>query len=300
MTNILFILLLLLIGYLLKHLPAFPKNTASVLTSFVIYVSLPALILVQIPKLPFSEEMLIPSLMPWAMLLISAAFVLGCAQVFKWDRSITGALMLLVPLGNTSFFGIPMVEAFFGEAYIPYALLYDQVGTFLALATYGSVVIAVYSDEGKADVKSIAKKIVTFPPLIALAVAFAFYTVPFPSELVFMLESLAATLIPLVIIAVGLKMEFNFEKEHLSPMVVGLGIKLVIAPLLALGMIYALQLKSEAAYVAVFEAGMPPQISAWALAMTAGLSPKLGAMMVGFGIIISLVTLPLLFQLFAL
>jgi len=298
MTNILFILLLLLIGYALKFIPAFPKNTASVLTSFVIYVSLPALILVQIPKLPFSEEMLVPSLMPWVMVLISAAFVLGLAKVFKWNRSITGALMLLVPLGNTSFFGIPMVEAFFGEAYIPYALLYDQVGTFLALATYGSVVIAVYSGDGKTDVKSIVKKIVTFPPLVALVVAFAFYTVPFPEELVFMLESLAATLIPLVIIAVGLKMEFNFEKEHLSPMAVGLGIKLVITPLIALGMIYLLQLKSEAAYVAVFEAGMPPQISAWALAMTAGLSPKLGAMMVGFGIIISLVTLPLLFQLF--
>lgn len=298
MANILFILLLLLIGLGLKRLPAFPKETASVLTSFVIYVSLPALILVQIPKLPFSEEMLIPSLMPWAMLLLSAALVWGCSKLFRWNRSITGALMLLVPLGNTSFFGIPMVEAFFGEAFIPYALLYDQVGTFLALATYGSVVIAVYSESEKADLKSIGKKIVTFPPLIALVVAFAFYTTPFPEELVFMLEALAATLIPLVIIAVGLKMEFQFEKEQLNPMAVGLGIKLVLAPLMALGIIYAFQLKSEPAYVAVFEAGMPPQISAWALAMTAGLSPKLGAMMVGFGIIISLVTLPLLFQLF--
>ena len=298
MANILFILLLLLIGLGLKRLPAFPKETASVLTSFVIYVSLPALILVQIPKLPFSEEILIPSLMPWAMLLLSAALVWACSKLFNWNRSITGALMLLVPLGNTSFFGIPMVEAFFGEAFIPYALLYDQVGTFLALATYGSVIIAVYSEGEKADLKTIGRKIVTFPPLIALVVAFAFYTTPFPEELIFMLEALAATLIPLVIIAVGLKMEFQFEKEQLNPMAVGLGIKLVFAPLIALGIIYALQLKSEPAYVAVFEAGMPPQISAWALAMTAGLSPKLGAMMVGFGIIISLVTLPLLFQLF--
>lgn len=297
MTNILFILLLLLIGYSLKRLPAFPKETASVLTSFVIYVSLPALILVQIPKIPFSSEMLVPSLMPWAMLAISAALVLMCAKIFNWSRQITGALMLLVPLGNTSFLGIPMVEAFFGEAMIPYALLYDQVGTFLALATYGSIILAVYSEQEKADFRSILKKIVTFPPLIALLVAFGSYYFPFPAEMISMLESLAATLIPLVIIAVGLRIEFQFEKQHLSPMVMGLGIKLLVAPLLALGIVHLLHINSEAAHVAVFEAGMPPQVSAWALAMMAGLSPKLGAMMVGFGIVISMVTLPLLFML---
>ena len=206
--------------------------------------------------------------------------------------------MLLVPLGNTSFFGIPMVEAFFGEQYIPYALLYDQVGTFLALATYGTIVIAIFSDQGKADFSSILKKIITFPPLIALVIAFLSFAFPIPAQLNTMLEALAATLIPLVIIAVGLKMEFRMEKAHLSPMLTGLGIKLILAPLIALGIIYSLNLKGEAAFVAIFEAGMPPQISAWALAMKAGLSPKLGAMMVGFGIIISLLTLPLLFQLF--
>ena len=298
MTQILFILLLLIIGYSLRYIPAFPKNTASVLTTFVIYVSLPALILVQIPKLPFNSEMLVPSLLPWVMVFISAALVLGLARLFSWNRNVTGAMMLLVPLGNTSFFGIPMVEAFFGEQYIPYALLYDQVGTFLALATYGTIVIAIFSDQGKADFSSILKKIVTFPPLIALVIAFLSFVFPIPAQLNTMLEALAATLIPLVIIAVGLKMEFRMEKAHLSPMLTGLGIKLILAPLIALGIIYSLNLKGEAAFVAIFEAGMPPQISAWALAMTAGLSPKLGAMMVGFGIIISLLTLPLLFQFF--
>ena len=301
MDNIILILVLLLLGIGLKFIPAFPENTAQVLTSFVIYVSLPALILIQIPKLPITHEILVPALMPWVMLAFSALLVLTCSRLFKWSRDVTGVLMLLVPLGNTSFFGIPMIESFFGKEMVSYAILYDQFGTFLALATYGSVVVALYTggDAGgeKATLKSILKKIVTFPPLIALTLAFALYSSPALPAIDFILTPLAGTLVPLVIIAVGLKVEFRVESGHLLPMGVGLGIKLCIAPLLALGIVHLLNLNSPAADVSIFEAGMRPQISAWALAMSVGLLPKLGAMMVGVGIIISFLTLALLFQL---
>ncbi|MGE3801098.1 MAG: AEC family transporter [Candidatus Kapaibacterium sp.] len=297
MDNIILILVLLLLGIGLKFIPAFPENTAQVLTSFVIYVSLPALILIQIPKLPISHEILVPALMPWAMLAFSALLVIACSRLFGWSREVTGVLMLLVPLGNTSFFGIPMIESFFGKEMVSYAILYDQFGTFLALATYGSVIVALYAGGEKATLKSILKKIVTFPPLIALTLAFALYSSPALPAIDFILTPLAGTLVPLVIIAVGLKVEFRVESDHLVPMGVGLGIKLCIAPLLALGIVHLLNLKSPAADVSIFEAGMPPQISAWALAMSVGLLPKLGAMMVGVGIILSFLTLTLLFQL---
>lgn len=300
MENILFILVLLFIGIALKRLPAFPESSAQVLTTFVIYISLPALILVKIPELEISPDILIPALMPWAMLIVSAILVLGFSKLFGWTKSVTGALMLLVPLGNTSFFGIPMVESFFGGDHVSYALLYDQLGTFLALATYGTIIIAVYSEkEGQTEVsaRAITKKILTFPPLLALILAFILSSWTIPSTVDFILESLAATLIPLVIIAVGLKLEFKIEKEDLNPMAIGLGIKLIIAPLIALAIIKSFGFNSPAAKVAVFEAGMPSQISAWALAMLAGLSPKLGAMMVGIGILISFLTLSFLYTL---
>ncbi|MCB9230788.1 MAG: AEC family transporter [Bacteroidia bacterium] len=291
MENIIFILVLLAIGFALKHLRAFPEAAAQVLTSFVIYVSLPAVILVQIPKIELSTDLLIPFLMPWAMILVSATLVWSLARIFRWSKSITGALMLLVPLGNTSFFGFPMVNAFFGEAGIPYALLYDQLGTFLALATYGTVVVAVYAGQEQAKVKDILRKIATFPPLLALLLAFALRGWVVPQAVTFMLEGLAATLIPLVIIAVGMKMEFRLEREHFSPLAVGLGLKLVLAPLLALLIIRFLGAEGLAAQVSVFEAGMPSQVSAWALTMSVGLAPRLGAMMVGLGILLSFATL---------
>lgn len=71
----------------------------------------------------------------------------------------------------------------------------------------------------------------------------------------------------------------------------------MLAPLLALGLCRVLGLQGEAVNVSVFEAGMPPMVSAGALAILAGLSPSLCAALVGTGIILSFATLPLLYYL---
>ncbi len=55
-------------------------------------------------------------------------------------------------------------------------------------------------------------------------------------------------------------------------------------------------LSGEAVQLSIFESGMPPMVSAGALAILANLSPKLAAALVGIGIVLSFVTLPLLYQ----
>ena len=144
MENFLITITFLLIGMALKRLPDFPDETGNILNLFVIYISLPALVLLKIPELVFSRDLLVPALMPWGMLLFSFVLIQILSRLLKWERATTGCLLLLIPLGNTSFLGIPMVKAFFGDNAIPYALLYDQLGSFLALATYGSLILAFY------------------------------------------------------------------------------------------------------------------------------------------------------------
>ncbi|MCI5124939.1 MAG: AEC family transporter, partial [Candidatus Electrothrix sp. AR5] len=155
MENFIITITFLLIGMLIKRLPNFPDETGNALNLFVIYISLPALVLLKIPELTFSQDLLIPAIMPWGMLLFSSALILVLSKLFRWDRPTTGCLLLIIPLGNTSFLGIPMVKAFFGEESIPYALVYDQLGSFLGLATYGSLILAVYgTEESKPTIQS--------------------------------------------------------------------------------------------------------------------------------------------------
>lgn len=298
MENFVVTISCLLIGMAMKRAPDFPAETGKVLNIFVIYVSLPALVLLKIPDLVFSQNLLIPAFMPWVMLLLSASVILLLSQFLKWDRGSTGCLLLLIPLGNTSFLGIPMVKAFFGEQAIPYAVLYDQLGSFLALATYGSAILAFYGSGGsQRTLQDVVKKIASFPPFITLVLALAVRSLPYPPVVVGLLKVLAATLVPLVMIAVGFQLTLQLNKEVISQLGIGLTIKLVAAPLAALLLCRIAGFEGEAAQVAIFESGMPPMVSAGALAILANLSPKLTAALVGIGIVISFITLPLLHQL---
>lgn len=316
MNNLILILLFMLIGLALgllsrwqlrnqsaaSWLIGIPENAAEALTTFVLFVSLPALILLRVPSLEISVDLLVPVVMPWAMIAVSAAMVVALSAVFHWTESVKGLLLLLVPLGNTSFLGIPMVEAFFGQEQISYALLYDQLGTFLGLATYGAVVTALYGGNSgtsgrQSMYNAILLKIAAFPPFIALLLAFMFRSFEPPPVVTSSLEMLSSTLVPLVMVAVGFKIRFRVAPVHRAPLAVGLALKLVIAPLLALIACRLLGLNNETANVAVFEAGMPSMIAAWAVAMKAGLEPELGAALVSVGIILSFVTLSGLFLL---
>ncbi len=298
MENFIVTLTFLVIGIVIKRLPQFPKDTGIVLNLFVIYISLPALVLLNIPELVFSKQLLAPALIPWMMLAISSGLILLLSKVFKWENNITGCLLLLIPLGNTSFLGIPMVKAFFGESAINYALLYDQLGSFLALAIYGSFIVAVYGTNANGSTfRSVIKKVMTFPPFIALVLAIVLRDVVYPDTITQLLSILASTLIPLVMIAVGYQLQFQMNRNLMTPMGLGLSIKLIMAPMIALMLCKLFGLKGEAVHVSIFEAGMPPMVSAGALAILANLSPALTAALVGIGILLSFVTLPILYQL---
>jgi predicted permease len=296
MENLIIIFGLLLLGMALSRFKIFPENASQSLNLFIIYVSLPALILLQVPRLTFSKSLLAPVLMPWAMLAVSALLVLAASRIFRWPRTTTGALMLMVPLGNTSFFGIPMVEAFWGADSVSYAVLYDQFGSFLALTTYGSIILATYSGSEKPTIAAILKRICFFPPFIALVIGLFTMSIPYPAVLLAVLKGIAASLVPVVMVAIGLQIKLRLPPGSWTPFSVGLVIKLAVAPVIAIGLCFLFNQHSLAAKVSVFEAGMPPMVTAGALALLAGLAPELTAALVGLGLMVSFLTLPVLFQ----
>lgn len=289
----------LLIGLLLQRFHQFPQNTGQVLNAYVIYVALPALVLQKIPDLQFSTELIIPALLPWVLLALTAPLILWIAKRCDWSRSVTGALLIVVPLGNTSFVGFPMIEAFFGEAGLPYAVLYDQLGSFLALAVYATIIAAIYSsDPADGNIQrpgawQITKRILFFPPFIALILALALKTVDYPSVAQNFIDSLAVTLVPVIMVAVGFQLKFRLPRHERKPLVFALAVKLALTPLIALALLWPFGMDELVVQVSIMEAAMPAMISAGALAIMAGLAPTLAAAIVGYGVLLCFVTLPL-------
>ncbi|MDQ1299299.1 MAG: malate permease [Campylobacterota bacterium] len=287
MEQFLFIIVLLLVGVLIQKSDA-PADFSKSLNFFVIYVSLPATVLLQVPKIAFNVSALGTIMIPWLLLPIMFYFVILMTKNYPADTR--AALLLLIPLGNTSFVGIPIIKTLLGSDAIGYALMYDQFGSFLMLTLYGSAVISYY-EIGKVHKRLILKKLLFFPPFFFLV--FALFFGEMPLSLSPYLETLASTLVPLALVSVGYSLRFSGEIDYplLSKALV---LKLIVMPLIAFGILFKLGVDPIAVQVSVLESGMPSMITAGALAMAAGFAPALSAALVGYGIIICLITLPLI------
>lgn len=290
MSNFIMIIVYILLGYILKNITLPIKELAVKLNKFVIYISLPAMIFLQIPRLEFTNDTLIPIVIAWSVMSLSAILVLVVSKYMDFSKEIIGALMLVTVLTNSSFLGIPIISGYYGFEALPYILVFDQLGTFLALATYGTFVASYYSSESKVSFKIITFKVVSFPPFVSLVIAMFLSGVVYPSSINNILEILASTIVPFALVAVGLQLQFKLPKDEIKPFGVSLFIKLIIAPFIAIGICSIFGWDNLISKVSILEASMAPMITAAAMASMIGLAPRLSNAIVGYGILLSFFT----------
>ena len=287
------ILALLAVGRLLAWRKLVPDNAADVLNLVVLNVCLPATILQYAPKLVFERELIGLVAIPWLLLLVSIVLVWVLARSLRFDPASTANLMLQVPLGNTSFIGYPLIQVLVGAGALRYAVVYDQFGSFLILITWGLLVVALYSGGKRPGIASMARRIAGFPPFIALVVALAIMPAePWPA-IEQGLNLVSSALLPTVVLALGMQLRLRLPRHHLLPLALGLLAKLVLMPLIAMWLCRMFGLSSEITLVAVYLAAMPPMMTSGALLSMAGLAPELSAGLIGYGIVLSMITLPL-------
>jgi malate permease and related proteins len=286
------ILGMLFLGMLLRRIGVFEESAAEVLNRVVLYVCLPAAILRYAPRLDFEWKLLGLIAVPWLLLLATWLLVGLAARLLRLRRDQYAVLLLTVALGNTSFLGYPLIRALLGEQALPYAVIYDQFGSFILLSTFGLYVLARYSGEQRPTVRQIGARILRFPPLLALVLGLSLMPAEPPAWIGDALLRLSEALLPLVMLAMGFTIRLRLARGERAPLLVGLGLKLVLMPALAFALTPWLGLEGLARQAAVMEAAMPTMITAAALAVSSRLAPRLAAAMVGYGVLLSLLTLP--------
>ena len=303
----LLILVGILLGVILRRSGHLPAGASKSLNAYVIAIAVPALVLTQVPpflrSLLSSPEGMTPSLfflplVPWLIFFGSIGFF-GFLHRRKWiRREEWGLLVLAAGLGNTAFVGFPLIEALLGRENLPAAILLDQLGTFLALSLGGPLWVSyLHSTRGTFSWRKFLGEVVRFPPLLALAASFlALFWPPFPPLVEGTLERIAATLVPVAMVSVGAQLRFDRSilRREAPGVVVGLGYKMVLAPIgIAVLASFVMPTTSDAYSVVVLESAMAPMITSTVLGMESGFAPDLGALMLGVGIPLSLVSVPL-------
>lgn len=298
MQNFIVIAVFLCLGVVCKRLFALPEKTPLYINQFIINVALPAVILSKLPQLTLDKHVFLPMLAPWVLAAFFSVLLWQLARRLDWPRELHGAVLMLVLYSNSSYFGFPMVRAFFGDAGMPYAIMFDQLGNFIMLATTAPLLLANFgADAARISAPAMVKRVFGFPPFYALLAGLALNGATYPALVQTILSSLALLLAPLAMFAVGLQLSWHVPRELRRPLLIVLAARLLVAPALVLLFCTVAGSRELAARVTVFEAGMPTMVTSAIMAISANLAPRLCTAAVGFGLAFSLLTLPFWFVL---
>ncbi len=289
MINFILIVICIGAGSLLRFANVLPQDAHKSIITWILYVALPAFALKFVPTIRWSTELLLPALMPvlvwsgaWLIVRLVAAF-------FPMDKATRAALILTAGLGNTSFVGFPLTEAYFGKNGLQIAVICDQA-SFVVLATVGVITAMKASVNTRFSLKMVLLRLLRFPPFLAFVAALLL-----PRWLDFsminpLLEPLADTVIPLALFSIGMQLRTTDFQSDLKLISIGLIYKLFVAPGIILLIAVSSGIKGIIAQTSVFEAAMAPMVTASIIAVEYNLNPKLANLMVGIGIPLSFVT----------
>jgi len=281
------IALYLAFGYLFK---IFFKDNSKELVEFVIYFSLPAIVFAKIYPLELTYETLELIFMFNTIILGNLLLSYFVGKLFKLDKKTLATFMIIATFGNTSFIGFSYIDSFYGQDYVVYALIYDLFGSFLLLVSLGMVIINWGSGQ-HVNFKGIARSVIFFPPIIMFFVTVLVKSFEVPVFIMNTMETIGATLVPIAMIAIGMKLELKNLFYKLKLVSAAILVKMLIVPvivLIAFQVFY--NLDDIWSKTTILEAAMPPMTMAVVLAIKGGLDERLAINALVLGVLISLLS----------
>ena len=289
MVNFVLIAVCMIAGMLFRHSKTLPVDTHKGINAWIIYIALPAISFKYLPSITWDKDLLAAVLGPVLVWLGGWLFVLLYKRLRDIDNFTAGGLRLVSGLSNTSFVGFPLISAYFGEKYLSIAIICDQV-TFLLLSTAG-IVVAINSSKKQAlSAPAVIKKVLTFPPLLGCLGALIIPHFIDIDQAKPLFDKLAGTIAPLALFSIGLQLRFDGWRNELEAIWTALVYKLILAPAVVSLILFLLSFKGIITKITIFEAAMPALLTSGVVADEYGLNPKVSNLIIGIGILLSLIT----------
>ncbi|QNM89748.1 AEC family transporter [Aliarcobacter cryaerophilus] len=280
----------LLFGYLFKII--FQDNSKQ-LVDFIIYFSLPAIVFSKIYPLELDTKILWLILMFMAIIFFNLFLSYCVGKMMRLNRVTLATFMIMATFGNTSFIGFSYIDAFYGQDYIVYGVIYDIFGSFLLLVSVGMIIIT-WGSGRKNSILNISKSIFLFPPMIIFFITIFSKNFEIPKFLIYTSTNLGATLVPIAMIAIGMKLELKHIFTKLHIVTVAVVLKMLIIPIIVLFVFkYFYGIDETWVKVTIIEVAMPPMTMAAVLAIKGGLDEKIAINSLVLGVIVSLFTITL-------
>lgn len=294
--GILFILMLT--GYVLGKVKFFTEDSNNVLSSFIVKVALPAVI-VSSMCMPLTKDnlqralsMLGLSVLVYTIVLIVAWFV---PRWMTKDESSQGILSFSIMFSNCAFMGFPVLGALLGNEAIFYVAIYNIIFNILVF-TLG----IRFLEKGKNQKNSLDIKLLINPGIIAsmIGLIIFFGGINLPTPIVGALDSVADICTPLSMIVIGsmlsqmpLKEMFGERRIYVLSLV-----RLFLLPFMIFILLkFILKIQDEwLIVIPVVIAGMPVASNAAMMAKAYDSDAEFASQVVMITTLISCISIPIL------
>lgn len=295
------LLVVVLLGYLLAYRGFFAPETEKRMPGFVTNISLPPFLACTIVSSFRRDDlfhMLYGALAPLILMVLLFAIAYATARALKMDRHHFGLFCACVSNPNTIFIGIPVNMALFGEEAVPYVLLYYFASTFF-FWTVGNYYISRDKRNGDCPVPAGKgfhwRRIVSAPMYGFLSGLFIVcMDIRIPAFIFQSANIVGQLTTPLALIFIGITLH-GMNLKRLRPdrdMILALGGRMVLSPLLMLAILPFFNLPQLMGNVFVMQSSLPVLMQVAILSAYYNTDPEFGSVMVSLSTILCVLTVP--------
>ena len=294
--TILSIIIMIAIGYIIKRIDFLSVDNVDTLNNIVIYIMLPSMIF---SALYTADLSMISSLGILPFVILASSFVTGIISYFILKRfnlsdKMLWSVLVTIMIANTGFMGYPISIGVYGSEGFLRAIFCDMATSVIFLILSFALVLKFGGSP-----KTAVKKIAFFPPLwaIILGILLNITHISIGPVLENTVNYLGNGTIPLIMLSLGISIDFGGIKRSKNMIIFTSIMKLLIFPLIAFFIVSHLGLLDLQFKIPIIEAAMPSGMLSLVLAITYKLDYELTSDCILINTVISLVTLPVILML---
>jgi predicted permease len=264
----------------------------------IVNLTLPALIFLILEGADLDASLLLVPVAAFAIHFIVLGISWVAVRVWGMERPRAGSLIVATAVGNTGFFGLPLIAASGSGFSLPAAVMYDAFATGIITWTSTVVVAEAYGRSDAAPrlrVREVVRHVVN-APICALALGLAVNLLgvgDLPDLVLRPFEILGAATLPLTMLYAGLMIEVRGLNRLWAEMSYTVVVKLGLSALIGVAIASLFRFSGDVFNTIVIMAAMPTAMMSLVIGTRSGLRSDVLAGAVVVTTILATLTLPL-------
>ncbi len=294
--EVLVLFIIMAAGFAAAKLKIIGEVTRKSLSSFIINITLPAVILMS-SQIEFTQEKITNSfwLLGMSVVIFAVSIILAALLYRKAGHEKETVLKFATVFSNSAYMGFPVLDALMGAEGIFYGAVF-LIPFNIFVWTYGVLIFKKHN-----SLKQMLKDIMS-PSIIAMLIAFVFigFKIVIPYPLDRGLDLIGGLTTPLSMVVIGATLASADFRDIVSDkwIYVVSAVRLLVLPAVSYGLFFWMSPPEMSIRILVLLVGMPCAAATTIFAQQYGGNAKLASGIVSFSTLLSILTIPLLIFLF--